>query len=72
MPSIVELSILCLTFDSPPEALVNAIVADEARTLQQRLASMPDCPANWRDHFNRLHTLNALAERLQKISPNEL
>jgi len=71
-PSIVELSVLCLVFNSPPSNVCEAIAASHALSLKERLASMPECPENWRDQYNRRSTLNALADRLERFSQAEL
>ncbi|WP_457936066.1 helix-turn-helix transcriptional regulator [Mesorhizobium sp. 10J20-29] len=69
LPTVTELSILCVVFDTEVTRLNLGIVAAEAKALDQRLASMPDCPKNWPSRRNRLNTLNALAEKLTALTP---
>ncbi|EHK57088.1 helix-turn-helix domain-containing protein [Allomesorhizobium alhagi] len=71
-PTLVELSILCLVFNTPPNTLCDCILMSLASALNERLASMPECPDNWRDRFNRLGTLNSLAEKVEGLSRTEL
>lgn len=63
-PSIYELSILCLVFDTPPSAIHDQIVGSLALVVGERLASLPDCPSDWPAHLNRQHTVDVLAQRL--------
>lgn len=71
-PSIYELSILCLVFDTPASAVHDRILASLALALEERLGSMPDCPTNWPDRFNRSNTLNILAEKLETLSRTDI
>jgi transcriptional regulator with XRE-family HTH domain len=69
LPTAIELSILCLLFDAEIARLHMGIVSAEASSLNERLATIPDCPKNWPSRKNRLNTLNAVAERLSALRP---
>ncbi len=68
-PTAVELSILCLIFDGDIARLHEKIIQADATALGERLGSMPDCPKSWPNWRNRVHTLNAIVERLSSIAP---
>jgi len=68
-PTAVELSILCLAFDGDIARLYDKIIKAEATALGTRLGSMPTCPKSWPNWRNRVHTLNAIAERLSTFAP---
>ncbi|RWQ58822.1 helix-turn-helix transcriptional regulator [Mesorhizobium sp.] len=71
-PSIYELSLLCLVFNTPASTVHDRILVSMAMTLGERLASMPTCPANWLNQYNRSSTLNTLAQKLETLSQSEL
>lgn len=68
LPDATELAILCLLFDTEVTRLHLGIVSSETKALNERLATMPECPTNWPSRRNRLHTLNAVAEKLTSLS----
>jgi len=67
-PSVVELSMLCLIYDRPPDAFGEALQIALRKTLNQRLATMPKGPKYWRNRQQRAQTLSGLAERLSILS----
>ena len=71
-PSIYELSLLCFVFDTPSSTVYDRILASLALALGERLTSMPKCPENWPDQYNRRSTLNTLAEKLETLSRTEV
>lgn len=71
-PSIYELSVLCFVFETPASTVHDRILVSLALALGERLSSMPACPENWPDQFNRRSTLNTLAEKLESLSRTEV
>lgn len=71
LPTLTELAILCLAFGTRVDAVSDQVVGSLAQTLQERTASMPVCPDDWPDRYNRTSTLDALAARLEALSRME-
>jgi transcriptional regulator with XRE-family HTH domain len=67
VPTVVELSILCLIFDRPIGGMSQEIVISVGPSLQERLASMPPCPETWHDRAHRLRTLGLIAQKLSSL-----
>ena len=67
VPSVVELSILCLIFNRPIGGMSQEIVISVGSSLQERLASMPPCPETWHDREHRLRTLGLIAQKLSTL-----
>ena len=68
MPSVRDICTLSLVYGKSFESLFAAIMADAYAALNERLASMPECPSQWLGKFNRQNTLNSLAVRLSASS----
>ena len=64
LPSVTELSILCLIFNENIAAVQKKVIATEGRVLGELLSSMPDCPKTWLNRRGRINTLNGIAARL--------
>jgi len=64
VPSVTQLTLLYVVLGEGARALWSGLVKSLHEDLAHRLASIPKCPANWPDQFNRQKTLDALAERL--------
>ena len=64
VPSVTQLTLLYVVLGEGARSLWSGLVLSLQDDLTQRLASMPKCPVNWPDQFNRQRTLDALAERL--------
>ncbi|MEO7221676.1 MAG: helix-turn-helix transcriptional regulator [Devosia sp.] len=71
VPSVTQLTILHLVFGDGARSLWSGLVVSLQDDLAQRLASMPKCPTNWPDQFNRQQTLDALAERLDSAQTRD-
>lgn len=71
LPSVVEFSVMCLLFDRHIEGIQRTIALSVARSLEERLGTIPDCPSNWTGRRNRLATLNTIAEKLTALAPTD-
>lgn len=69
--SIRELTILALVFGTSLDSLLAGSVDDVRRGLAERLSTLPPAPTYWLKRFNRHHTLNALAVRLEALSTRD-
>ncbi|MEO1700615.1 MAG: helix-turn-helix transcriptional regulator [Pseudomonadota bacterium] len=62
--SVSDIASLTLIYGKPFESLFAAVLEDVARTLPDRIASLPPKAENWFGQFNREHTLSLIANRL--------
>lgn len=67
-PSIRELAILALVYGTSMDSLLAGSVDEVRRGVAERLGTLPPAPPYWLKRFNRHHTLNALAVRLEALS----
>ncbi|MHA7773857.1 hypothetical protein [Roseibium sp. M-1] len=65
LPTVPEICALSLIFGRTFESLFGAVFEDIRTDLKARLATLPTRNRNWLERFNRKHTLNSLAERLE-------
>ncbi|MEJ8574147.1 helix-turn-helix transcriptional regulator [Microbaculum marinum] len=65
LPSVPEICSLSLIFGRTFESLFSSVFLEVRTELRARLATMPSQASGWLGRFNRRHTLNTLAERLE-------
>ncbi|MEQ1899550.1 MAG: helix-turn-helix transcriptional regulator [Devosia sp.] len=71
MPTMVELSILCLVFNRPVGGVAQDVILSILSDLENRLSSMPGCPENWPGRENRVKTLSSLADKLRALGAED-
>ena len=69
-PTAQELCTLAIIYGEPLNGLAGTFTEKMLHSLRDRLASMPDCPTNWRDTQKRRQTIEALAQRLAVLKPS--
>lgn len=67
LPNVRDLAALALLYGKPIDSLVGGAIEDARPKLAERLATLPPAPQIWLKRFNRHHTLNALAIRLEAL-----
>lgn len=67
-PSTTEFAILCLIYNEDVAVMQKKIIGAEAKTLGDRLSSMPKCPKTWLNRRGRIITLNGIAARLSAFN----
>lgn len=67
-PEVSELALLAIVYGKPMDALASGAIEEARRRLAKRLGTLPPAPRVWLNRFNRHHTLNALAVRLEALS----
>jgi transcriptional regulator with XRE-family HTH domain len=67
MPSIREIAALTVIYGRSYESLFQSVVHEVQLTLKDRLRTMPASPQRWLLRFNRQHTLDTVADRLDVI-----
>jgi transcriptional regulator with XRE-family HTH domain len=65
LPTVPEICTLSLIFGRSFESLFGSVFFDVKSDLKARVATLPESPSNWLVRFNRQHTLNQIAERLE-------
>lgn len=65
LPSVPEICALSLIFGRSFESLFGPVFLDARTDLKTRLAALSSRNRSWLERFNRKHTLNTLAERLE-------
>ncbi|MCB1474836.1 MAG: helix-turn-helix transcriptional regulator [Rhodobiaceae bacterium] len=67
MPNAAECCALALIYDRSVESLFDSVLLQLCEDLPERVASLPDCGANWSTIRNRQQTINRLAEALSVL-----
>ena len=67
LPSIRDIAALTVIYGRSFESLFQSIVHEVQLNLKERLRIMPESPHRWLLRFNRQHTLDILADRLDVI-----
>ena len=65
LPSIRDIAALTVIYGRSFESLFHSIVLEIQHSLKDRFRTMPESPQRWLLRFNRQHTLDALASRLE-------
>ena len=65
LPSIRDIAALTVIYGRSFESLFHSIVQEVQHNLKERLRTMPEAPKHWLLRFNRQHTLDTVADRLE-------
>ena len=64
LPSLKDIAALSVIFGKSFEEFVHSFVQEARKQIGARLPSMPEAPKRWLSHFNRQHTIDAMADQL--------
>ncbi|MEO1747398.1 MAG: helix-turn-helix transcriptional regulator [Pseudomonadota bacterium] len=64
VPSIREICGFSLIYGRSFESLFGVVIEDMHRLLQEQIPALPACHKNWLGQFNRSHSIDQLAARL--------
>ena len=67
LPSIRDIAALTVIYGRSFESLFQSMVREVQINLKERLRTMPASPHRWLLRFNRQHTLDTVADRLENI-----
>ena len=67
LPDIRDIAALTVIYGRSFESLFQSIVLEVQHSLKKRLRTMPESPRRWLLRFNRQHTLDTVADRLEII-----
>ena len=65
LPSIRDIAALTVIYGRSFESLFQSIIVEVQHSLKERLRTMPASPQRWLLRFNRQHTLDTVADRLE-------
>ena len=64
LPSLKDIAALSVVFGKSFEEFVFSFIQEARKKIGSRLPSMPKPPKRWLSHFNRQHTIDAMADQL--------
>ena len=67
LPNVRDFAALTVIYGRSFDSLFQSIVHDVQLSIKERLRTMPASPQRWLLRFNRQHTLDTVADRLENI-----
>lgn len=71
LPTVIETAMLSIVYGKEMESLLSGLIDRAVSELVERLKTVPPVPRDLAETFNRRHTLQSLARRLEVLSATE-